>query len=165
MPVKDDRVLFEFLVLEGAQAGLSWDTILAKRENYRRALDGFDPAKIARYTDRKKQSLLRNPGIVRNRLKVESTVTNARAFLALQREFGSAAKYFWGRVGGRPLVNRPRSMNDVPARTALSDALSKDLKKRGFRFVGSTIMYAFMQATGLVDDHLRGCFRCKMRAR
>jgi DNA-3-methyladenine glycosylase I len=158
--VRDDRKLFEFLILEGAQAGLSWDTILAKRENYRKAFDGFDPKRISKYTTRKKQSLLRDAGIVRNRLKIESAVVNARAFLALQGEFGSAARYFWGYTGGKPLRNRPRSLKGVPARTDLSDALSKDLKKRGFKFVGSTIMYAFMQAVGMVDDHVRTCFRC-----
>ena len=161
VPVRDDRKLFEFLILEGAQAGLSWDTILAKRENYRKAFDGFDPRKVARYGNKKKQLLLRDPGIVRNRLKVESAVTNAKAFLALQHEFGSAAKYFWGYTGGKPLRRRPRAPKDVPARTVLSDALSRDLKKRGFRFVGSTIMYAFMQAVGMADDHLRSCFRCR----
>jgi DNA-3-methyladenine glycosylase I len=161
--VRNDNKLFEFLILEGAQAGLSWDTILAKRENYRKAFDGFDPRKIAKYTARKRQSLLRNPGIVRNKLKIESAVVNAKAFLALQEEFGSAATYFWGYTGGKPLVRRPRTRKGVPARTELSDALSKDLKKRGFKFVGSTIMYAFMQAVGMVDDHVRGCFRYKAR--
>jgi DNA-3-methyladenine glycosylase I len=157
VPVRDDRRLFEFLILEGAQAGLSWDTILAKRENYRKALHGFDPRKISRYTSRKRQQLLHNPGIVRNRLKIESTVSNARAFLAVQEEFGSFSAYVWGFVGGRP-IRRKRGAR-VPARTALSDALSKDLKRRGFRFVGSTIVYAFMQATGLVNDHADECFR------
>jgi len=163
VPVRDDRTFFEFLVLEGAQAGLSWDTILAKRDNYRRAFDGFDPRKVARYTAAKKRSLMQDAGIVRNRLKIESTVTNAQAFLAVQSEFGSFSRYVWEFVGGKPLVNRPRSMKSVPARTMVSDALSKDLKKRGFRFVGTTIMYAFMQATGLVDDHVTGCFRCKRK--
>jgi len=163
VPVHDDAKFFEFLVLEGAQAGLSWDTILAKRENYRRAFDGFDAKKVARYTAAKKRSLMQDAGIVRNRLKIESTVTNAQAFLAVQAEFGSFSRYVWGFVGGKPLVNRPRSMKSVPARTMVSDALSKDLKKRGFRFVGTTIMYAFMQATGLVDDHVTGCFRCKRK--
>ncbi len=163
VPVRDDRKLFEFLLLEGAQAGLSWDTILAKRENYRRAYDGFDPRRVARYTAAKKRSLMLDAGIVRNRLKIESSVTNAQAFLAVQAEFGSFSRYVWGFVGGRPLVNRPRSPRGVPARTAVSDALSKDLKKRGFRFVGTTIMYAFMQAVGMVDDHTADCFRCKRR--
>ena len=162
VPVRDDRVLFEFLVLEGAQAGLSWDTILAKRENYRRALDGFDPRKIARYTAKKKRALMKDAGIVRNRLKIDSAVENAKRFLEVQEEFGSFSAYVWRFVGGRPLRNRPRTPAGVPARTAVSDALSKDLKRRGFRFVGTTIMYAFMQATGLVDDHTRDCFRCRM---
>lgn len=163
VPVRDDRKLFEFLLLEGAQAGLSWDTILAKRENYRRAYDGFDPRKVARYTKAKERSLMLDAGIVRNRLKIESSVTNAQAFLAVQAEFGSFSRYVWGFVGGKPLVNRPRTRRGVPARTAVSDALSKDLKKRGFRFVGTTIMYAFMQAVGMVDDHTVDCFRCKRR--
>ena len=158
-PVKDDRVLFEFLILEGAQAGLSWDTILAKRENYRRAYDGFDPAKVARYGAAKKRALMQDAGIVRNRLKIESSVGNARAFLEVQREFGSFAKYAWGFVGGKPLRASRKTLKDVPARTEVSDAFSKDLKKRGFRFVGTTIMYAFMQAVGMVDDHVEECFR------
>lgn len=161
VPVREDRRLFEFLILEGAQAGLSWDTILAKRENYRRAYDGFDPAKVARYGAAKKRSLLADAGIVRNRLKVEASVSNAKAFLAVQAEFGSFSRYAWGFVGGKPLRNRRRGPREVPASTAVSDALSKDLKRRGFRFVGSTIMYAFMQAVGMVDDHVTGCFRCK----
>lgn len=144
VPVREDRRLFEFLILEGAQAGLSWDTILAKRENYRRAYDGFDPAKVARYGAAKKRSLLADAGIVRNRLKVEASVSNAKAFLAVQAEFGSFSRYAWGFVGGKPLRNRRRGPREVPASTAVSDALSKDLKRRGFRFVGSTIMYAFM---------------------
>src|SRR4029079_18288596 len=148
VPVRDDRKLFEFLILEGAQAGLSWDTILAKRENYRKAFDGFDPNRIARYTDRKKQSLLKNPGIVRNRLKIEAAVVNARCFLALQKEHGSFSRYVWSFVGGKAARNLHRTMKTVPARTEISDALSKDLKRRGFKFVGSTIMYAFMQAVG-----------------
>ena len=156
-PVHDDRVFFEFLVLEGAQAGLSWSTILAKRENYRRAFAGFDPVKVARFTPAKVEKLLQDPGIVRNRLKVAGTVSNARAFLAVQQEFGSFDEYVWRFVGGKPRRNRPHSSKNVPATTAESDALSKDLKKRGFTFVGSTIMYAFMQATGLVDDHIVGC--------
>ena len=156
-PVHDDRVFFEFLTLEGAQAGLSWSTILAKRENYRRAFAGFDPAKVARFGARQVAKLMADPGIVRNRLKVEGTVKNARAFLAVQREFGSFERYVWHFVGGRPRVNRPRTLAEVPASTPQSDALSKDLKRRGFTFVGSTIIYAFMQATGLVDDHIVGC--------
>jgi len=164
VPVRDDRRLFEFLILEGAQAGLSWDTILAKRENYRKAFDGFDPGKIAKYTANKKQSLMKNAGIVRNRLKIESAVVNAKCFLALQKEHGSFSAYVWQYVGGKPLNNRPRSRRAVPARTEISDALSKDLKARGFKFVGSTIMYAFMQATGMVNDHLQGCYcQGKMR--
>ncbi len=158
-PVKDDRVLFEFLILEGAQAGLSWDTILAKRENYRRAYDGFDPAKVARYGAAKKRALMQDAGIVRNRLKIESSVGNARAFLEVQREFGSFDAYVWRFVGGKPRVNRWKRQGDVPATTAESDALSKDLKARGFKFVGSTVVYAHMQATGLVNDHIVGCFR------
>jgi DNA-3-methyladenine glycosylase I len=157
VPVHDDRILFEFLVLEGAQAGLSWSTILAKRENYRRLFAGFDPAKVARFTPAKVEKLLLDPGIVRNRLKVEGTVRNAKAFLAVQKAFGSFDAYAWAFVGGAPKVNARRSMQEVPASTPESDALSKDLKKRGFTFVGSTIMYAFMQATGMVDDHLLDC--------
>ena len=157
VPVHDDRVLFEFLVLEGAQAGLSWSTILAKRENYRRLFAGFDPAKVARFTPAKVEKLLLDPGIVRNRLKVEGTVRNAKAFLAVQKEFGTFDAYAWAFVGGEPIVNARRSMKEVPASTPESDAFSKDLKKRGFTFVGSTILYAFMQATGMVDDHLLDC--------
>ena len=157
VPVHDDRVLFEFLVLEGAQAGLSWSTILAKRENYRRLFAGFDPAKVARFTPAKVEKLLLDPGIVRNRLKVEGTVRNAKAFLAVQKEFGTFDAYAWAFVGGTPVVNARRSMKEVPAATPESDAFSKDLKKRGFTFVGSTILYAFMQATGMVDDHLLDC--------
>ena len=156
-PVHDDRVLFEFLVLEGAQAGLSWSTILAKRENYRSLFAQFDPAKVARFTPARVEKLLLDAGIVRNRLKVEGAVRNAKAFLAVQKEFGSFDAYAWAFVGGKPLVNRRRSMRDVPATTPESDAFSKDLKKRGFTFVGSTILYAFMQATGMVDDHLLAC--------
>jgi DNA-3-methyladenine glycosylase I len=159
VPVHDDRLLFEFLILEGAQAGLSWITILKKRENYREAFDNFDPAVVAWYNKRKLQSLLKNPGIVRNRLKIESSVTNAEAFLAVQKEFGSFDAYIWAFVGGQPKQHVRKSMKDVPARTAESDAMSKDLKRRGFRFVGTTICYAFMQATGMVNDHLAGCFR------
>lgn len=165
VPVHDDRTFFEMLTLEGAQAGLSWITILRKREAYRRAFAGFDPRVVARFDARRRRSLLGNPGIVRNRLKIESTVTNAQAFLLVQREFGSFDAYIWRFVGGRPKVNRPRSRGAVPARTPESDAMSKDLKKRGFRFVGSTICYAFMQATGLVDDHAAQCFRTARRAR
>jgi DNA-3-methyladenine glycosylase I len=157
-PVHDDRVLFEFLILEGAQAGLSWETILNKRENYRRAFDRFDAKKIARYDKRKVRELLGNAGIVRNRLKIAATISNAQAFLAVQKEFGSFEKYIWQFVGGKPLVNRWEKSTKVPARTAESDAMSKDLKTRGFRFVGTTICYAFMQATGLVNDHARDCF-------
>jgi DNA-3-methyladenine glycosylase I len=159
VPLREDRGLFEFLVLEGAQAGLSWDTILKKRENYRAAFDGFDARKVARYDARRTARLLADPGIVRNRLKVAAAVRNARAFLAVQGEFGTFDRYIWGFVGGGPRVNRWRSVKEVPARTAESDAMSKDLKRRGFTFVGSTICYAFMQATGMVNDHLVGCFR------
>ena len=156
-PVHDDRVLFEFLLLEGAQAGLSWSTILAKRENYRKAFAQFDPAKVARFTPARIERLLADPGIVRNRLKVAGAVRNARAFLAVQKEFGSFDAYVWAFVGGKPLVNRRTSLKAVPATTPESDALSKDLGKRGFTFVGSTIMYAFMQAVGMVNDHLITC--------
>jgi DNA-3-methyladenine glycosylase I len=159
VPVHDDRTLFEFLILEGAQAGLSWNTILNKRENYRKAFDGFDVARVARYDRRKMQTLLRDPGIVRNKLKVASAVENARAFLRVQEEFGSFDRYIWQFVGGKPRVNSPKSLQQVPARTAESDAMSKDLKKRGFKFVGSTICYAFMQAVGMVNDHVVTCFR------
>ena len=158
-PVHDDETLFEFLTLEGAQAGLSWDTILKKRAAYRRAYAGFDPAKVARFGAQKRRALMADAGIVRNRLKIEASVANARAFLKVQEEYGSFARYAWGFVGGKPLVARRRSLHEVPARTTLSDALSKDLKKRGFRFVGSTIVYAFMQATGMVNDHTTACFR------
>ncbi len=161
VPLHDDRGLFEFLILEGAQAGLSWDTILRKRDNYRKAFDNFDPAKVARYTDAKCSKLLLDEGIIRNRLKIASAVSNAKAFLKVQNEFGSFDKYIWGFVGGKPLVNKLKSMDEVQAKTDISDALSKDLKKRGFNFVGSTIMYAFMQATGMVNDHLTTCFRYK----
>jgi DNA-3-methyladenine glycosylase I len=164
VPSHDDRHLFEFLILEGAQAGLSWDTILQKRENYRAALDEFDFERVAKYDRRKVQSLLRNPGIVRNRLKIASTVQNAKAFLAVRKEFGSFDRYIWQFVDGAPLVNRRRSMKEIPARTAQSDAMSKDLKKRGFNFVGSTICYAFMQAVGMVNDHWVQCFRYTMVA-
>ena len=159
LPQHDDRNLFEFLLLEGAQAGLSWDTILRKRENYRRAFDNFDVHAIASYREKKIQSLLRNDGIVRNRLKIVSAINNAKACLAVQAEFGTFDGYIWQFVGGKPRVNRWQSLEEVPARTAVSDAMSKDLKKRGFRFVGSTICYAFMQAVGMVNDHILGCFR------
>jgi DNA-3-methyladenine glycosylase I len=159
VPAHDDRLLFEFLVLEGAQAGLSWDTILKKREAYRLAFADFDPTAVARFDDRKIDVLLADPGIVRNRLKVVSAVRNAGAFRRVQEEFGSFDAYVWRFVEGRPVVNAWRALREVPARSAESDALSKDLKRRGFTFVGSTICYAFMQATGLVNDHLVGCFR------
>ena len=158
-PQHDDRVLFEFLVLEGAQAGLSWDTILRKRENYRAAFSGFDPPKVARYNQKKIESLMGNEGIVRNRLKIVSVVKNAKAFLQVQKEFGSFDRYVWQFVGGEPKVNARTRLKQLPARTAESDAMSKDLKKRGFSFVGSTICYAFMQAVGMVNDHLVTCFR------
>ncbi|MGZ3496701.1 MAG: DNA-3-methyladenine glycosylase I [Vulcanimicrobiaceae bacterium] len=157
VPVHDDRLLFEFLVLEGAQAGLSWETILRKREAYRAAFDGFDPQRVARYTAKRIERLLNDPGIIRNRLKIVSAVNNAKAFLSVQREFGSFDAYLWGFVNGKPIRNRPKSLADVPAKTPLSDAISKDLRKRGFSFVGSTIIYAFMQAVGVVDDHVPGC--------
>jgi DNA-3-methyladenine glycosylase I len=157
-PVHDDRVFFEFLILEGAQAGLSWDTILKKRENYRRAFDGFDAKKIAKYDKRKIAALISDEGIVRNRLKIEATISNAKAFLDVQREFGSFDKYVWQFVGGKPIVNLWTGLKQLPASTPESDALSRDLRKRGFRFVGTTIIYAFMQATGLVNDHLTTCF-------
>ena len=159
VPVHDDRRFFEFLVLEGAQAGLSWETILNKREAYRLAFDGFDPRAVAAFGRRRIQQLLGNAGIIRNRLKIESAVRNAKAFLEIESQFGSFDAYVWRFVGGQPKVNRWRSSWQVPARTAQSDALSKDLKQRGFNFVGSTICYAFMQATGLVNDHLLTCFR------
>jgi DNA-3-methyladenine glycosylase I len=159
VPVHDDRTLFEFLILEGAQAGLSWSTILNKRDNYRRAFDGFDPQRVARYDQRKIKQLLANPGIVRNRLKIASSVENAKAFLRVQKEFGSFDRYLWQFVGGKPRVYGRKSLRQVPARTPESDALSKDLKHRGFKFVGSTICYAFMQAVGMVNDHLVDCFR------
>jgi len=159
VPVHDDRRLFEFLILEGAQAGLSWDTILAKRENYRKAFDNFDAQKIARYSEKKIARLMLNEGIVRNRLKINSAVRNAKSFLKVKDEIGSFDEYIWNFVEGKSIVNKVRSMKDVVATSAVSDALSKDLKKRGFNFVGSTIMYAFMQATGMVNDHLVSCFR------
>lgn len=159
VPLHDDRRLFEFLILEGAQAGLSWETILRKRDAYRAAFDDFDPERVARYTPRRIERLMADPGIVRNRLKIESAVTNARAFLDVQQDVGSFDAYIWQFVDGTPRVNRWRSMRDVPASTPQSDAMSKDLKRRGFRFVGSTICYAFMQATGMVNDHAIDCFR------
>lgn len=159
VPVHDDRLLCEFLILEGAQAGLSWETILRKRAYYRRVYDDFDPRKIARYDDAKQASLLVDPGIVRNRLKVAASVTNARAFLEVQEEFGSFDAYIWGFVDGRPVQNRFHRLADIPAATDISEAMGKDLKGRGFKFVGGTICYAFMQAAGLVNDHEIGCFR------
>ena len=161
VPLHDDRTLFEFLVLEGAQAGLSWHIVLKKRKNYRKAFDQFDPQKVARYNAAKLAALLANPGIIRNRLKIAAAVRNAKAFLAVQEEFGSFDRYIWRFVGGQPIINRHRSMKEVPARTRESDAMSHDLKQRGFTFVGSTICYAHMQATGMVNDHLATCFRYK----
>jgi DNA-3-methyladenine glycosylase I len=159
VPVHDDVVLFEFITLEGAQAGLSWETILRKRDAYRDAFLGFDPARVARFSPSRIERLLANPGIVRNRLKIASTVGNAKAVLRVQREFGSLDAYIWGFVGGKPRVNNRRTTREIPARTPESDALSRDLSKRGFKFVGSTICYAFMQAVGLVNDHTVDCFR------
>jgi len=159
VPLHDDRSLFEFLILEGAQAGLSWDTILRKRENYRTAFDNFDAEKVARYDDKKIAELLENEGIIRNRLKIASAIGNAQAFLRVQDEIGLFDKYIWNFVNGKPLKNSVKDTSEVPAKTAVSDVISKDLKKRGFNFVGSTIMYAFMQATGMVNDHLVTCFR------
>jgi DNA-3-methyladenine glycosylase I len=163
-PVHDDRRLFEMLILEGAQAGLSWSTVLHKRAGYRRAFANFDPRRVARFDARRRAALRRNPAIIRNRLKIESTVSNARAFLAVQDEFGSFDRYLWAFVAGRPLLNRPRP-GSVPARTALSDRLSRELLKRGFRFVGSTIIYAYLQAVGVVNDHTRDCFLCPSPAK
>ncbi|HEX6322991.1 MAG TPA: DNA-3-methyladenine glycosylase I [Vicinamibacterales bacterium] len=157
VPLHDDRRLFEMLILEGAQAGLSWITILRKRPAYRKAFDNFDAKKVARYDARKKRALLADAGIVRNRLKIDAAVTNARAFLDVQREFGSFDTYIWQFAGGAPIDHRPKTMKDVPATSPESDAMSRDLKRRGFRFVGSTICYAFMQATGMVNDHVSGC--------
>ena len=159
VPLHDDRKLFEFLVLEGMQAGLSWLTVLRKRENYRKAFSGFDPRKVARYDRRKVQSLLGDSGIIRNRLKVEAAVSNAKAFLTVQKEFGSFDRYVWKFVGGKPIRNRWTRISQIPATSGESDAMSADMKKRGFRFVGSTICYAHMQATGMVNDHLVSCFR------
>lgn len=158
VPVHDDRKHFEMLLLEGAQAGLAWETILLRREGYRQAFAGFDPSVVARFTARRKAALLKDEGIIRNRLKIDAAVTNALAFLAVQKEFGSFNRYVWGFVGGQPRVNRWKILRQIPAVTAESDALSKDLKKRGFRFVGSTIVYAYMQAVGLVSDHTCDCF-------
>ena len=159
VPIHDDRLLFEFLVLEGAQAGLSWGTILRKRENFRRAFDGFDPDRVSRYDQRKVASLLGDSGIIRNALKINSAIQNAKAFLAVQREFGSFDNYVWRFVGGKPKVNRWRTLSLIPAKTPESEAMSRDLLKRGFRFVGPTICYAHMQATGMVNDHVVRCFR------
>jgi len=160
-PVHNDKKLFEFLVLEGMQAGLSWSTILNKRENFRRAFDNFDFNKVAKYNQKKINSLLKNAGIIRNKLKIESAVSNAKAFLKVRKEFGTFDKYIWGFVGGTPVNNKLRYLKDIQAKTKLSDEISKDLKKRGFKFVGSTIVYAHMQATGMVNDHILDCFRYK----
>lgn len=159
VPVHDDRKQFEFLILEGAQAGLSWSTVLNKREAYRKAFAGFNPTKVARFNGKKIETLLQNPGIIRNRLKITAAVNNARAFLAIQREFGSFDTYIWRFVGGKPIQNCRKTMKDIPATSPESDALSKDLKERGFKFVGSTIIYAHMQAVGMVNDHVVSCFR------
>jgi DNA-3-methyladenine glycosylase I len=159
VPVHNDRILFEFLILEGAQAGLSWDTVLKKRNNYRRAFAKFDPKKVAHFDRRKVRTLLKDPGIIRNRLKIESTVSNAQAFLQVQKEFGSFDAYIWTFVNGQPLQNSWKTLARLPASTSVSNVMSKDLKNRGFRFVGSTICYAFMQAVGLVNDHATTCFR------
>jgi DNA-3-methyladenine glycosylase I len=161
VPVHDDKIHFEFLILEGAQAGLSWSTILKKREGYRKNFADFDPNKVARFSDKKLEKILLDPSIVRNRLKVFAAVTNAKQFLKVQEEFGSFDKYIWGFVGGKPIVNKRKTMKEVPATTPESDALSKDLIKRGFKFVGSTVIYAHMQACGLVNDHLVECHRYK----
>jgi DNA-3-methyladenine glycosylase I len=162
VPVHDDHTLFEFLILEGAQAGLSWSTILNKRENYRRAFDGFDPRIVAKYQSKKVQALLADSGIVRNKLKIAAAVENAKAFLRVQEEFGTFDRYIWQFVGGKPLISQRKSRREVPARTPESDAMSKDLQRRGFKFVGSTICYAFMQAIGMVNDHVVDCFRYKL---
>ena len=159
VPTYDDRKHFEFLVLESAQAGLSWITILKKRENYRKAYDGFDPQKVARYNAAKKKKLLADAGIVRNRLKIEASITNAQKFLELQKEFGSFSNYLWGFTKGKPVKGKWKKLSEIPARTELSDTVAKDLKKRGFRFLGSVILYSHMQATGIINDHLTGCFR------
>ncbi len=165
VPVHSDRKLFEFLILEGAQAGLRWSTILKKRANYRKAYDRFDPRKVARYDPARVRKLLKNPGIVRNRLKVRASIRNARAFLKVQKEFGSFDRYIWQFVGGRPTPNRWKRLKQIPAQTQASDAMSRDLKKRGFRFVGSTICYAYMQAVGMVNDHTTDCFRYRQLVR
>jgi len=161
VPLHNDQKLFEFIVLEGAQAGLSWDTILKKREAYRRAFAGFDVEKVARFGEKQIEKLLSDPGIIRNRLKIASAINNARAFIKVAEEFGSFDSYIWRFVDGKPLINRWKELSEIPARTPLSDLISKDLKKRGFSFVGSTIVYAHMQATGMVNDHLTSCFRFK----
>lgn len=157
-PVYDDETIFEFLILESFQAGLSWYTILTKRENFRKAFDDFDYKKIASYSDEKIEELMQDTGIIRNRLKILATVTNAQKFQEIQKEFGSFSKYIWGFVEGKPIDNRPKTLKDVPATTEISDTLSKDLKKRGFKFMGSTVVYAHMQATGMVNDHVEGCY-------
>ncbi len=159
IPVHDDKVLFEFLILEGAQAGLSWSTVLKKRENYRKAFDNWDFYKIAKYREKKEKELLQNEGIIRNRLKIKSTINNAKVFIRIISEFGSFDKYIWGFVNGKPIINMFKSMSEIPASTEVSDKISKDLKKRGMNFVGSTIIYAFMQAVGMVNDHEISCFR------
>ena len=159
VPVHDDRLLFEFLILEGAQAGLSWITILRKRESYRKAFDNFNPEKVAKYSAKRVEKLLKNEGIIRNRLKINAAVRNAKSFLEIQKEFGSFDEYIWQFVNGKPKINRWKNLKDVPARTSESDLMSQDLKKRGFKFAGSTICYAFMQATGMVNDHTTDCFR------
>lgn len=161
VPVYDDQKLFEFLILEGAQAGLSWITILKRREGYRKAYDNFNVKKVAKYDATKVEELMQNPNIIRNRLKIEASIINAQKFIEIQKEFGSFSKYQWSFVGGKPLVNRPKSMKEVPPISEEAEALSKDLKKRGFKFVGPTIIYAHMQAVGMVDDHIQSCFRCK----
>ncbi|MBL7045701.1 MAG: DNA-3-methyladenine glycosylase I [Parcubacteria group bacterium] len=161
VPVYSDKKQFEFLILEGAQAGLSWETVLKKRENYRKAFSNFDPVKISKYTKKDVARMMNDAGIIRNRLKIESAVTNAKAFLEVKKEFGTFSKYIWSFVGGKPVVSKRKSMKDIPATSKESDSLSKDLKKRGFKFVGSTIMYAHMQATGMVNDHEISCFRYK----
>jgi DNA-3-methyladenine glycosylase I len=161
VPVHDDRKLFEFIILDTFQAGLSWKTVLHKRENFRRALDNFEAVKIAKYSEKKVQSLLQDEGIIRNQLKIRATITNAKAFLAIQKEFGSFDKYIWQFTGNKTMVNKWKKLSDIPARSAESDQMSKDLIKRGFKFVGSTICYAFMQAAGMVNDHMVDCFRYK----
>lgn len=162
-PVFDDAILFEFLVLESFQAGLSWITILKKRENFRKAFDRFDYKKIARYTDKKVEILMQDTGIVRNRLKILATIQNAQRFMEIQKEYGSFSDYIWSYVDGKPIVNRPKTLKDIPAKTSLSDSISKDLKKRGFKFLGSTVMYAHMQATGIIDDHVQECWISKKK--